>query len=212
MKARLDYHDLVRTDATALLPPRGGRVLDFGGGIGATGASLKESGRADSVVLFDQIADAALPVIDATEALDFDDVEGVSVLAERHGPFDTILALDVLEHLRDPWGVIGVLAKSLAPGGRMIVSLPNVASAVVLGPLLLKDEFTYVEAGVMDRTHLRWFTRKSAVAMVEGAGLAPQRVVRNPFSRKYKLARVLTLGLFDRFLAKQWIVLATKPA
>lgn len=212
MKARLDYHDLVRKDATELLPPRVGRVLDFGGGVGATGAYLKDSGAADHVVLFDQVADSALPSVDVAEALDFEDVDAVAAIARKHGPFDTILALDVLEHLRDPWSVLNVLAAAVRPGGRVIVSLPNVASTVVLGPLLLRDDFTYVEAGVMDQTHLRWFTRKSAIALVEAAGLRPQKVVRNPFSRKYKLANFLSLGLLNRFLAKQWIVLANKPA
>lgn len=211
MKAKLNYHDLVRHDALAMLPERVGRVLDFGGGIGATAAALRDTGRADHVVLFDQVADNALPAIDAAEALDFEDVGAVAGLVRKHGPFDTVLALDVLEHLRDPWAVAEALGEGVRPGGRLLVSVPNVASLAVLGPLLLKDDFAYVDAGVMDRTHLRWFTRRTAAALAQGRGLRVERVAHNPFTRKYALANTLTLGLAKRFLAKQWLTLAVKP-
>lgn len=211
MKARLNYHDLIRHDALAMLPEKVGRVLDFGGGVGATAAALRDTGRAGHAVLFDQVADNALPAIDAAEALDFEDLGAVADLAKRHGPFDTILALDVLEHLRDPWGVAEALRGALNPGGRMLVSVPNVSSATVLAPLLLRDRFTYVDAGVMDRTHLRWFTRKTAAELTQGPGFRIERVAHNPFTRKYALANALTLGLAKRFLAKQWLTLVVKP-
>lgn len=205
------YHDHVRTDAMALLPARVGRTLDFGGGIGATAAALKAGGRAERVVLFDQVASDALPAIDAAEALDFEDTEAIAAAATRHGPFDTVLALDVLEHLRDPWAVSRTLAASLAEGGRMLISVPNAASLVLVGPLLLRDSFEYVDAGVLDRTHLRWFTRKSIVALAQGAGLTVTRVEAAPLTTKYRLLDRATVGLLRRFLAKQWLVLAEKP-
>lgn len=204
------YHDHTRTDAIALLPAKVGRTLDFGGGIGATGAALRTDGRADHVVLFDLVASDALPAIDAAEALDFDDTGAVAAAAARHGPFDTIMALDVLEHLRDPWATSRALAGALADGGRMLISVPNVASVVVLGPLLLRDRFDYVDAGVLDRTHLRWFTRRTIVALARDAGLAVTRVEAAPLTPKYRLLDRATLGLLRRFLAKQWLVLAEK--
>ncbi len=212
LKPVSSYHDLTRTDALAMLPARVGRTLDFGGGIGATAAALRMDGRADHVVLFDQVASNALPQIDAAEPLDFEDTHSVAEAAARHGPFDTILALDVLEHLRDPWAVSGALADALRDGGRMLISVPNVASSVVIGPLLLRDRFDYVDAGVLDRTHLRWFTRVSIVALAEGAGLSVVRVAAAPMARRYRWMDRASLGLLRRFLARQWLVLAEKRA
>lgn len=211
MEAKLNYHDLVRHDALALLPEKNGRVLDFGGGIGATVASLRDTGRADHAVLFDQVADKALPAVDAAESLDFENLDQVGELARKHGPFDTVLALDVLEHLRDPWAVAERLTEALRPGGRLLVSVPNVSSSVVVVPLIFANRFAYTEAGVLDRTHLRWFTRDSAIALTRGRGLEVEKVAHDPFTRKRRLANGLTLGLFERFIAKQWLVLARKP-
>ncbi|MBA3056216.1 MAG: methyltransferase domain-containing protein [Sphingomonadales bacterium] len=211
MEAISSYHDLVRHDALSFLPPQLGRVLDFGGGIGATAAALRGAGRADHAVLFDQVADKALAEIDAAEAVDFEDLEKLGELAGRHGPFDTILALDVLEHLRDPWAVIAVLETALKPGGPILVSVPNVSSSVVLLPLLFHDSFEYTRSGVLDRTHLRWFTRKSAIKLAQAGGLVVQRVRTNPFPRRKILLDKLTLGLLTRFIAMQWLVLVRKP-
>jgi len=211
MKAIASYHDLVRKDALAFLPEKLGRVLDFGGGIGATAAALRDGGRANHVVLFDQVAANALPQIDAAEPLDFEDGAAVRARTAAHGPFDTILALDILEHLRDPWAVVASLEPALAPGGRMLVSVPNLRFYKVMLDLLLRDRFEYVDAGVLDRTHLRWFTQRSVVALATGPGLTCEAVRSNPLSRTQKLFNALTLGLFGRFLAAQWMVMVRKP-
>lgn len=211
MKSITSYHDLVRQDALAFLPARLGRLLDFGGGIGGTAAALRDSGRADHVVLFDQVAANALPQIDTAEALDFEDCAAVQAKAAAQGPFDTILLLDVLEHLRDPWTTMAALTSSLAPGGRMLISVPNLRFYGVLLPLLLRDRFEYTDAGVLDRTHLRWFTHTSAIALATGPGLVLEAVRWNPGRRWRRLLDTMTLGLFRRFLAFQWLVMVRKP-
>lgn len=210
MDFRQTYHDLVRRDVFPMLPGRLGRVLDFGGGIGATSACLKADGRAEHVTLFDQVADGALPEIDQTEALDFDDHDAIAAALARTGPFDTILALDVLEHLKDPWGAVGLLDKALKPGGSLIVSVPNVNSLYVIGPLLLKGRFDYTDVGPRDRTHLRWFTRSSAVEMVAGRGLRIETVQPYMGRTRNALFNRATLGAFERFIAVQYTLRASK--
>src|SRR5690242_10717367 len=108
-----DYHDRVRRDVFPQIPANAGRVLDFGGGIGSTSAVLKADGRAGSAILFDQVANDAAPAIDGFEAVDLDDLAAVQAAIQRHGPFDTILCLDILEHLHDPWATTRMLAKAL---------------------------------------------------------------------------------------------------
>ena len=84
--------------------------------------------------------------------------------------FDFILLADVLEHLPDPLTVLRFYVRFLAPGGRVVISLPNIACwdrrlALMLG------RFDYADAGIMDRTHLRFFTFRTARILLQEAGM-----------------------------------------
>lgn len=204
MDVRETYHDLVRRDVFPLLPEHVGAVLDFGGGVGATSAELRASGRAERAVLFDQVAGNALPAVDTVEALDLNDGAAVEAALARTGPFDTILALDILEHLVDPWATVALLDKALRPGGSLIVSVPNINNLIVVVPLVFRGRFEYQDAGVLDRTHLRWFTRKSAIELATCSGMTLEATTANFSGRRNRYANNATLGLFERFFASQF--------
>lgn len=78
----------------------------------------------------------------------------------EYGPFDTIVFADVLEHLPDPASVIQLARTGLSPSGAIVASVPNVAHWFVRMDLL-RGRFSYRTCGIMDATHLRWFTRES---------------------------------------------------
>lgn len=86
------------------------------------------------------------------------------------GQFDAIIAGDVLEHLTQPEPVLAWMRSHLAPEGHMIISLPNVAHWSVRRNLL-RGRWELTDLGIMDRTHLRWYTRHSAETMFRSAGL-----------------------------------------
>jgi 2-polyprenyl-3-methyl-5-hydroxy-6-metoxy-1,4-benzoquinol methylase len=92
------------------------------------------------------------------------DVESPHVWSELAGTYDVILAGDVLEHLRVPERVLDALRSNLAYGGFWVASVPNVAHWSVRKELL-SGRFDYTETGVMDRTHLRWFTKRSLIRL-----------------------------------------------
>ena len=109
--------------------------------------------------------------------------------------FDLVIISFVLEHVADPWKVIRRLMQLLRPGGQVIGALPNVRHWSITGPLLLCGRFDYVEEGILDRTHLRFFTRKSIFDMLTSSGLHDVRidpVIHGPRSR---IANALTFGL-----------------
>jgi 2-polyprenyl-3-methyl-5-hydroxy-6-metoxy-1,4-benzoquinol methylase len=146
------------------------RVLDLGTANGLLGRLL--AGRGHSVVGVEcdgEIAAAARPHY---AALHVGDVQRLPVLPEA--PFDVVIAGDILEHLADPpLGLDRALAQ-LAPGGRVLVSVPNVAFLQVrLG--LLFGRFEYARRGILDSTHLRFFTLRSLLALLRGAGLTVTR-------------------------------------
>jgi 2-polyprenyl-3-methyl-5-hydroxy-6-metoxy-1,4-benzoquinol methylase len=100
-------------------------------------------------------------------------------LPHLDGEFDAIVCADVLEHLRDPAAALLALRASLAAGGHVAISIPNVAHAWVRLSLLA-GRFDYAERGILDRTHLRFFTRRTLGVLVTGAGLRVTRMTSTP--------------------------------
>ncbi|MGH7413618.1 MAG: class I SAM-dependent methyltransferase [Candidatus Rokuibacteriota bacterium] len=96
-----------------------------------------------------------------------------------HGPFDAIVYGDVLEHLSDPRAALLALDRTLAAGGTVIVSVPNVAHLWVRLSLLL-GRFDYADRGILDRTHLRFFTRRTLRDFLRGAGLTVVELAVTP--------------------------------
>ncbi|MGB8643940.1 MAG: class I SAM-dependent methyltransferase [Anaerolineae bacterium] len=97
-----------------------------------------------------------------------DDAAMQEQLAAR-APFDAIILADVLEHLRDPWAVLAAVRPWLAPGGAVLASVPNVAHWS-MRLMLLRGQWNYTDGYLMDRTHLRWFTRRTLHALFTSTG------------------------------------------
>lgn len=171
-----EYYENVRTDVEPLLPLRVCTALEIGCGAGATMAWLRQKRQIEYAAAVEIEAEAA----SRADAV-FDDVVlgdiNCARLEFKSGQFDLILALDVLEHLPDPAAVLASLHHRLDPGGTLIVSLPNVAHYHVSLPLFFRGKWEYCDQGLLDRTHMRFFTASSAVALIRDAGFRVQRVI-----------------------------------
>lgn len=202
-----DYFGTVRGGAVDLLPERVGDVLDIGGGNGATSRHLLAEGRARSSLVLDPFSTA-----DDDGALRFsrasaDDPAQFEEMRKAGLEFDTLMFLDVLEHLYDPWSVLRAAGSLLKPDGQVLISIPNARFVGVVVPLVLKGRFDYKRSGVMDRTHIRWFTRSTLVEMVEGAGFRVDEVRPHFESRMAPINR-MTFGLLEEFFVYQYYVRA----
>ncbi|APR77671.1 O-antigen biosynthesis protein rfbC [Minicystis rosea] len=154
-------------------------VLDVGCGIGLNGAAVKRTGaRVTGIEIVPRSIERAKGVLDEVIAADIEsDASLQNALGGRR--FDTILLADVLEHTKSPRAVLERVLPYLEDDGHVIVSLPNVAAwPVRLG--LLSGSFDYQPSGILDDTHLRFFTRESAVRTVESAGLEVLHLGQNP--------------------------------
>ena len=149
--------------------PDGARVLDVGCAEGYLARALVERGC--SVVGVEYDRRAAEVAREVCPQVVVGDVEDPKVRAQVDGPFDRVLFGDVLEHVRDPAAVLRWAARLLAPDGRAVVSLPNIAHWSARRQLL-RGRFPQEDHGLFDRTHLRFFTRATARELVESAGLA----------------------------------------
>lgn len=204
-----DYFSAARKEILDLTPPFSARVLEIGCGSGQTLEMIKQLKLCHSTVgieLFEQAAENARTRVDKVYHLD---IEKQEVPADL-GQFDLILMLDVLEHLVDPWGVLEKVHRAhLKTDGKMIISLPNVRHFTCALPLLLKGEFAYQERGILDKTHLRFFTQKSGTKLIKEAGLCIEKI--KPTSLDWSLnsgkLNAITLGLFSEFLTSQFIYL-----
>jgi 2-polyprenyl-3-methyl-5-hydroxy-6-metoxy-1,4-benzoquinol methylase len=204
------YFNFVRKDIEPLLPASAGRVLEVGCGGGGTLAWLKDSGRADWIAGIELFADAAAVARPRLDALHEGDVDQ-QLDKFAPGAFDLILCLDVLEHLVDPWLTLKRLQTLLRPGGQLIASLPNIRHHSVILPLLLTGKWRYETAGIMDRTHLRFFSRATAVDLIEQAGLQlAGEHSTYAWGSWDKWKDLATLGLFREFLSFQYLLSARK--
>jgi SAM-dependent methyltransferase len=93
--------------------------------------------------------------------------------------YDCVVAADVLEHLREPWVVLGSAVTLLRPGGAVVVSLPNVRHWETFWSLLRHGTWPRRDVGLFDATHLRWFTLADAVVLLEQAGAPVASVERD---------------------------------
>lgn len=141
------------------------RILDVGTADGYLGAILKAQGHwLAGVEREGDSAERAKPHYDEFHCADIESFD-----FPYRDQFDYILFADVLEHLRDPEAVLKRALPSLKSGGQVIVSVPNIANLVILLGLLL-GRFDYTERGILDRTHLRFFTLASLKHMIENCG------------------------------------------
>jgi SAM-dependent methyltransferase len=157
-QTRHDLLDLISTTATS--------VLEFGCGEAPLGEALKKRQRCRVVgIELDPVAAAvAKKRIDAVYRGDVREI--VSILDEE---FDWIVGGDIVEHLDEPWSFLAELRRVSAPGGHLLLSIPNIANTSVVADLL-RGRFDYVYMGLTCVGHLRFFTRQSIEDMLTIAG------------------------------------------
>jgi 2-polyprenyl-3-methyl-5-hydroxy-6-metoxy-1,4-benzoquinol methylase len=195
-----DYFSGARHDMIALLATGPtSHILEIGCGDGATGMAARSAGKAGHYCGIELVPAVAALARQHLDEIITGNVEQLDLTA-LHGRFDALIMSEVLEHLVDPWDSLARLLACLKPGGMLIASSPNVAHRGVIKGLI-SGRFEYAEAGVMDRTHLRWFTPQSYRALFEGVGCVDVRIM--PVRRPRLLPR-----LFNRLTADRYVHLS----
>jgi len=161
------YFGYTRPEILALVPESARRVLDVGCGAGRLGEALKARQEAE-VVGIEMNEEAAAVARQRLDHVLVGDVEELTLNFEP-GSFDAIVCGDILEHLREPERLLRQARKWLASEGCLIASIPNVRHHSVVCSLL-QGNWTYESAGLLDRTHLRFFTRREIEKLFVRAG------------------------------------------
>jgi SAM-dependent methyltransferase len=213
-----DYFEWSRPEMLPFVPTNCRRILDVGCGVGAFGASLKQT-REVEVWGVEPISSAAEK---AAERLDHVVVGPFNPeIALPGATFDCVVFNDVLEHMPAPEEALRYARILLAPGGTVVASIPNIRSFPTIWQLMFHARWEYEDAGILDKTHLRFFTKSSIVNLFEREEYALQSVCGiNPYLgtpnastrlwRAYRLANALFLGKFADMKFLQFAVVA-KP-
>ena len=198
--------------------PHGGTLLDLGAAGGELGSAVRD--HFDRTIGFEYNVDCLCDLRGRFDAVAIADLERVKELP--HG-VDVIVLADVLEHLRSPTRALGLVRDALAPDGHLFLSVPNIANITVrLG--LLFGIFEYRDRGILDHTHLRFYTVRTIRREVENAGFrieeiqgssVPVRLIVGRFMPEFLLRmgeRVLTwlTRLWRGLFAYQVILVAVK--
>jgi 2-polyprenyl-3-methyl-5-hydroxy-6-metoxy-1,4-benzoquinol methylase len=173
----------------------GARVLETGCANGRFSSVLTEIGC--KVVGVEIDPGAAQQAAEYCESVIVGNLEDSNVRAQIPEGFDILIFGDVLEHLIEPWKVLVDLRSKLLADGYIVVSIPNIAHwDGRIG--LLVGNFDYTHDGLMDATHLRFFTRRTAIELIEQSGY---KIVA--IDRTYSLPRwVARIRLVRRFAPK----------
>jgi O-antigen biosynthesis protein len=203
-----------------------GQILEIGCAGGATGKRIKELMPVQHYVgieISEEAAAIARQHLDQVIVANIENTD-LSTCGLVHESFDLILALDVLEHLYDPWDALSTLLGYLKPGGHVVASIPNIQNVSILRNLL-KGVWKYEDAGILDATHLRFFAFDQISELFSGAGLTISRIdsILNPpidvnslhaAGNSFSLDKVhftdLSKEEIVRFYTYQYLVIAQK--
>lgn len=199
-----DYYSSPRAQLTALLPRECQKVLDVGCGTGALWEGFP--GQVTGIEI--DPASAALANQNLFRAIS-GDVEDLTDQEITGGTrFDAVVCADVLEHLYDPWSLMRRLSRFLRPEGYALVSIPNIRHYSTLRALVFRRDFPYAKSGILDVDHVRFFTYKGIMQLLDQAGFEILRAVpKISASNEYRILNRLFFGGLKDFLTEQYYLL-----
>lgn len=212
------YYRLPRREMLQYVPSDARRILEIGCGDGLFGHALKRNRASSGVEIevtgIEIVAERAAVAASHLDKVLVADVER-DELELPSSYYDCIVLNDVLEHLVSPWQALTRLATYLRGGGYVVASIPNVRYWGVIKGLVIDGDWRYEGDGVLDVTHLRFFTRRSIGRMFEECDYEVINITGiNPMVRgwKFELLRLLSGGALNDIRYWQFAVVAKKRA
>ena len=189
------YHEWARTALFELFKHAPARLLDVGCGAGTTGEAVKKAypgAMVFGIELNEAAAEAARTRVDKVATGRFEEVD-LEALGIAPGSLDTVILADVLEHLYDPWSVLLRLRPYLTADAQIIASIPNVRNLALMEELA-RGNWRYEECGLLDVTHIRFFTLREIYRFFHETGY---RITNKRINIDKRLA-----GLFNRHIGQ----------
>ena len=212
------YFSNTRPEMLAIVPTDIRTVLEVGCGAGRFGLALRK--RQESMgkeIIMTGIEFDSTVALEAKGVFHKLLVGDFASLAPQlpSAQWDCVIGNDVLEHLENPWAALSQCLRLLAPGGHLVLSVPNVRFFGNVKSLVLNGQWRYEDSGILDRTHLRFFTRASLAEDVRAAGfeiLSIQGINRQVHGWKMSLVNALFRNRFNDLSYLQFAIHAKRPA
>lgn len=197
------YFTAARRDYVSELPSNTeAKILEIGCGAGETGALALREKRCGTYCGVEICLEAARMAKTLLTEVIVGNIEDLQLPWDA-STFDVLILSEVLEHLVDPWGCLTKLRTVMKPGAVVFASSPNIAHWNVL-TMLLRGHWEWADSGVLDVTHLRFFTPRSYGELFTSCGFEVESVKEvRAFGAKAVIANVLTLGRLRHLLMKQ---------
>jgi len=204
------YYSFERKDLYPFIPSNITRTLDVGCASGIFSERLKKQLNVETwgIEMVADVAEVAKTKLDKVLTGAFDEV--CNELPDSY--FDCVFFNDVLEHMPDPEDCLKKIKKNITQNGTIVASIPNMRYIKVLIELFWKKDWEYKESGVMDKTHLRFFTKKSMIKMFERCGYRINRIEGISSVSPYCLTSIVNILAFNRMADvkyQQFVVVAT---
>jgi 2-polyprenyl-3-methyl-5-hydroxy-6-metoxy-1,4-benzoquinol methylase len=211
MKKHDAYYSQHRPEMRRLIPQSAKSLLDIGCGAGSFGEAIRAERSELSLFGIELFEDEAARARKHYEEVWSGDVHDVLQKIDSRS-FDLIVFNDLLEHLIDPQKALRQSRELLSSEGKVLASIPNMRFWPALSDLIFQADWRYRDAGVMDSTHLRFFTRKSIVRMFEQTGyrVIQMHGINKTWIRswRWRICNLLMAGKLEDCLYPQFAVLA----
>jgi 2-polyprenyl-3-methyl-5-hydroxy-6-metoxy-1,4-benzoquinol methylase len=202
------YYDGPREDMLKYIPQGIKTSLEIGCGSGEFSSLVKQQFNAKTwaIEINEEVAQKAAQKLD--NVVIGDAIESLDKMPD--GLFDCVILFDVLEHLNDPESLLSALKTKLTANGVIVASIPNIRYYRVLMQLVMHGNWDYKNQGVLDRTHLRFYTQKSIVKMFDRLNYEILRMegIHPTSSRNYKLLNIILFNSLADLRYKQFAVVA----
>lgn len=203
------YLNSSRSEMTKYIPDKAIKILDVGCSDGAFSSMLRrrENRELWGIEMNAQTANSAQLVCNYVLVGDFSDV--FDQLPKNY--FDCIIFNDVIEHMYSPWDVMNKVKELLAPAGVMISSIPNFRFIANLIEIIIGGDFRYrKEGGILDDTHIRFFTSKSIVRTYKECGfdIIIHEGINSRNDWKVKLIKTISMGKMSDISFRQFATVA----
>lgn len=202
------YYNIEKSRLVPFFPDGPNIILDIGCASGRLGKKLRDLNKASELIgieIFPLAADEAAKYYNKVYR---NDIESLILPYKEY--FDFVICGDILEHLRDPWTLLDRIHEWLKPNGLLISSIPNIRYWRIIKDLLVYGKWDYVEAGILDNTHLRFFTRNTFQKMQEKANF---EIIHNEmiiYGKKQNFLNMITFSVLEEFLGSQVLTISKK--
>lgn len=181
----MNYYEGVNTELLSMLPKDARTVVEIGCAAGRFASAYQTINPGVRYLGVELFEDAAQKAEDIMDSVIIGSIEDTDVFAEledilEESEIDVLVFGDVLEHLLDPWAVVAKFKQLMSPNGYCVVCIPNISHWTILAGLL-HGEWNYADSGLLDKTHLRFFTKKTMIELFQNTGWQVEALIPRIF-------------------------------